>query len=180
MRFGNQMIMVSGLAVTLLLGACGSTPLEPKAAAPVSSAPASNVVTPPAAVSAPVAATPLAPYLDPQSPLYQKRSVYFDFDQFVVKPTFAPLIEMHGKYLAAHPNVEIKIQGNTDEQGGSEYNLALGQKRAEAVQKAFKVYGVKDSQMEAVSFGKEKPKALGHDEVSRAENRRVDLAYPEK
>jgi peptidoglycan-associated lipoprotein len=76
--------------------------------------------------------------------------------------------------------VAIKIEGNTDERGGAEYNLALGQKRAEAVSKALKLFGVKDSQVEAVSFGKEKPKAPGHDEVSYAQNRRADLDYPAK
>ena len=89
-------------------------------------------------------------------------------------------MELHGKYLAAHPNLAIKVQGNSDEQGGTEYNLALGQKRAEAVSKALKIYGVKEAQLESVSFGEEKPKAPGHDEASHAQNRRVDLAYPEK
>lgn len=178
MRFGNRLALASGLAVSILLGACSSTPLtEPAAASSASSAPAARS----AATTAPTATAPVvAAYLDPQNPLYQKRSVYFDFDQFAIKPAYAPVIELHGKYLAAHPDVAIKIEGNTDEQGGREYNLALGQKRAEAVLKAFKVYGVKDSQVEAVSFGKEKPKASGHDEASYAENRRADLAYPAK
>ncbi len=89
------------------------------------------------------------------------------------------MLELHGKYLAANPQIVIKVQGNTDEKGGAEYNLALGQKRAEAVVKMLKIYGVKDSQLEAVSFGKEKPKALGHDDAAHAQNRRADLAYPE-
>jgi peptidoglycan-associated lipoprotein len=76
--------------------------------------------------------------------------------------------------------VSIKIEGNTDERGGAEYNLALGQKRAEAVSRALKIFGVKDAQMEAVSFGKEKPKVLGHDDASYAQNRRADLDYPAK
>jgi peptidoglycan-associated lipoprotein len=87
---------------------------------------------------------------------------------------------LHGKFLASHPLLAIKIEGNADERGGAEYNLALGQKRAEAVSKALKIFGVKDSQMEAVSFGKEKPKALGHEEASYAQNRRADLDYPVK
>jgi len=89
-------------------------------------------------------------------------------------------MELHGRFLATHPAVSIKIQGNTDELGGTEYNLALGQKRAEAVLKTLKIYGVKDSQMEAVSFGEEKPKAMGHEETAYAQNRRADLAYPVK
>ena len=180
MRFKNPLALTSALAVSILLGACSSPPIAPLAATPLNSAPSSRVATSPSAESAPVVAAPMASYLDPQNPLSQKRSIYFDFDQTAIKPAFAPLMELHGKYLAAHPDVSLKIQGNTDEQGGAEYNLALGQKRAESVLKGFKVYGVKDSQLEAISFGKEKPKALGHDEASYAENRRVDLAYPEK
>jgi peptidoglycan-associated lipoprotein len=87
-------------------------------------------------------------------------------------------LELHGQYLAANASVSIKVEGNTDEQGGTEYNLALGQKRAEAVAKVLKVFGARDAQVESVSFGKEKPKSQGHDVDARAQNRRVDLAYP--
>ncbi len=116
------------------------------------------------------------PLDDPNSVLAQ-RSVYFDLDKYDVKAEFTSLIEAHGKYLASHPNRKVVIQGNTDERGGSEYNLALGQKRAEAVRRALLAAGAKDSQLEAVSFGKEKPKATGSNEAAWAENRRADLAY---
>ena len=122
----------------------------------------------------------MAPYLDPNNPLAKQRSVYFDFDKSEVKPEGLPVLELHGKFLAANPSVSIKVEGNADERGGAEYNLALGQKRADAVVKVLKSFGVKDSQLEAISYGKEKPKALGHDEASHAENRRADLAYPSK
>jgi len=178
MKTPHRLVLAAVAATSVLLGACSSTPVATSPSVPAP-APAPAPVAAPA-VAAPVVAAPVAPYLDPQSPLYQKRSIYFDFDQFTLKPEYAPVLEMHGKYLAAHTNVAIKVQGNTDEQGGTEYNLALGQKRAEAVVKALKIYGVKDSQLEAVSFGKEKPKAPGHDEAARALNRRADLAYPEK
>ena len=88
------------------------------------------------------------------------------------------MLEQHGKYLLSKPNLAIHIEGNADERGSAEYNLALGQKRAEAALKALKLYGVKDAQMEAVSWGKERPKALEHDEAAWAENRRADLVYP--
>jgi peptidoglycan-associated lipoprotein len=106
-----------------------------------------------------------------------KRSVYFDFDSYVVKDEFKPVIEAHSQYLIKNTNRKIVIQGNTDERGGSEYNLALGQKRAEAVRRALNLLGVADSQIEAVSFGKEKPKATGSNEAAWAENRRADIAY---
>ena len=178
MKTLNRLALTATVAATILLGACSSTPVATSTSAPTPAPSPAPIAKP--AVSAPVVASPIAPHLDPQSPLYQKRSIYFDFDQFVLKSEHTPVLEMHGKYLAAHANVMIKVQGNTDEQGGTEYNLALGQKRAEAVTRALKVYGVKDSQLEAVSFGKEKPKATGHDEAAHAQNRRADLAYPEK
>ena len=106
-----------------------------------------------------------------------KRSVYFDFDSYVVKDEFKPVIEAHSQYLISHTDRKIVIQGNTDERGGSEYNLALGQKRAEAVRRALNLLGVPDTQIEAVSFGKEKPKAAGSNEAAWAENRRADIAY---
>ena len=103
------------------------------------------------------------------------RSVYFDFDSYVVRDDGKPVIEANAKYLSNHKSVQVLIQGNTDERGGTEYNLALGQKRAEAVRKSLTVLGVSDSQLEAVSFGKTKPKALGHDEASWSQNRRADI-----
>lgn len=107
-----------------------------------------------------------------------KRSVYFDYNSFVIRGDSQALIEAHAKYLNAKKTQKIIIQGNTDERGGREYNLALGQKRAEAVRKALSLLNVPESQMEAVSFGKEKPKALGSNEASWAENRRSDIIYP--
>jgi peptidoglycan-associated lipoprotein len=116
------------------------------------------------------------PRKDPASPL-SKRSVYFDFDSFVVKDTYRPVIEAHAAYLTGHRNARIVIQGNTDERGSREYNLALGQKRAEAVRKLMSVMGVQDSQLEAVSFGEEKPRSQGTSEQDYAENRRADIVY---
>lgn len=113
---------------------------------------------------------------NPNSPL-AKRSIYFDFDSYTVKSDYQPLLEAHAKYLMAHPNRHVLIQGNTDERGTSEYNLALGEKRSEAVLHDLETLGVPDSQLEAVSFGKEKPLAQGHDEASWEQNRRADLVY---
>lgn len=116
------------------------------------------------------------PLNDPQGVL-AKRSIYFDLDSYSVKDEFKPVVEAHARYLSTNRNRKIVIQGNTDERGGREYNLALGQKRAEAVRKSLSLLGVSEPQMEAVSFGKEKPKAPGSDEAAWAENRRVDIAY---
>ena len=106
-----------------------------------------------------------------------RRSVYFDFDSFAVKEEFKPTIEAHARYLQQNRNARMTIQGNTDERGSREYNIALGQKRAEAVKRMMTLLGAQDQQIETVSFGKEKPRAQGHDESSWAENRRDDILY---
>ena len=116
------------------------------------------------------------PLNDPNSPL-AKRSIYFDFDSYTVRDEYRGTIEAHARYLAANKGRKVIIQGNTDERGSREYNLALGQKRAEAVRKALAALGVSDAQLEAVSLGEEKPRATGNDEASWAQNRRADLAY---
>jgi peptidoglycan-associated lipoprotein len=116
------------------------------------------------------------PWNDPKSPLF-KRSIYFDFDSFTVKPEFQATLQAHANYLKANKDRKIKIEGNTDERGTTEYNLALGQRRSEAVRKSLTLLGVQDSQIEAVSFGKEKPKAQGSTEAAWQENRRADIAY---
>lgn len=126
--------------------------------------------------AAAAAAASKDPLNDPAN-ILSKRSVYFDFDSFSIKEDFKSVVEAHGKFLAGNPERKVIIQGNTDERGGSEYNLALGQKRAEAVRRALSLAGARDSQMEAVSFGKEKPKASGNNEEAWAQNRRADIVY---
>jgi peptidoglycan-associated lipoprotein len=116
------------------------------------------------------------PWNDPKSPLF-KRSVYFDFDSYSVKPEYQSTLQAHANYLKANKDRKIKLEGNTDERGTTEYNLALGQRRSEAVRKSLSLLGVSDSQMEAISFGKEKPKAEGSNEAAWQENRRADIAY---
>jgi peptidoglycan-associated lipoprotein len=110
-------------------------------------------------------------------PVNTAKVIYFDFDSYVVKPEFQAVIEAHAKYLTANKTRKMAIEGHTDERGGREYNLALGQKRAEAVRRALGLLGVPDAQMEAVSFGKEKPAATGSDEQSMARNRRAEIYY---
>lgn len=105
------------------------------------------------------------------------RIVYFDYDSFVIKPEFQGLIETHAGYLRADPARKAVIEGHTDETGGREYNLALGQKRAEAVRRALGLLGVNDVQVEAVSYGKEKPAVQGSDEAALAQNRRAEIVY---
>jgi peptidoglycan-associated lipoprotein len=105
------------------------------------------------------------------------RLVYFDYDSFVIKAESQSLVESNARLIKADKNRKVVIEGHTDERGGREYNLALGQKRAEAVRRALVLLGVADSQLEAVSFGKEKPMVAGADEASLAKNRRAEISY---
>jgi peptidoglycan-associated lipoprotein len=114
--------------------------------------------------------------VDPNS-LFQNSSVYFDLDEYTVKESFIPLLKQHAEFLIKNPNEFVFIQGHTDERGGTEYNLALGQRRANAVKMALSRLGVSDQQMEAFSYGSTKPRATGSTEEAWAENRRVDLEY---
>ena len=107
----------------------------------------------------------------------RERIVYFDFDSFVIRAEARPIIEAHGRRLRADAKLRVALEGHTDDRGGREYNLGLGQKRADAVRKALSLAGVADSQMEAVSFGKEKPAVPGNTEAAMQENRRVEINY---
>jgi peptidoglycan-associated lipoprotein len=109
--------------------------------------------------------------------ILSKRSVYFDFDQYVIKDEFKPLLDAHGRFLAANGKIKMLIQGNADERGSREYNLALGQKRAEAVKKTLLLLGGKEDQIESVSLGEEKPRCEEHTEECWAKNRRGDMLY---
>ena len=173
---------VPALLAAGLLAACGSTtdltekaPVETRQPVPANAAaagatggastgtaPQSQVTTVDLASTAGAAAA--AP-----------RIVYFDFDSFVIKDEFKPLIESNAKALVANAGRKLTVEGHTDERGGTEYNLALGQKRAQAVVKALALLGAKEAQLEATSFGKERPADPGHDEAAWAKNRRAEL-----
>ena len=103
------------------------------------------------------------------------RTIYFEFDSFAIRPEYQAIIETNARNLKANKNQRISIEGHTDERGGREYNLALGQKRADAVRKALSLLGVADAQMESVSFGKEKPAATGESEMAMEKNRRAEI-----
>jgi peptidoglycan-associated lipoprotein len=127
-----------------------------------------------------VSAAPSVAHVDPNSTIFQSRSIYFDFDKSVIKAEFQKTLEVHGQYLAKNPTVVIKIEGNTDQKGSAKYNLTLGKRRADAVAKVLKLNGARAAQMGVISFGKVKPKVLGSDDSAMAQNRRVDLSYPAK
>ena len=179
----------ASLAMATLAGAlagCESTTKlsEAKTAVPVESREPGTAATlpPPASTSGTpqsrVATVDLAPSGAAGSALLAapaQRVVYFDFDSFAIKDDFKPLVEGYAKVLAANHSKHMVIEGHTDERGGREYNLALGQKRAEAVVKSLELLGATETQLEAVSFGKERPAVQGDDEAAWARNRRAEL-----
>ena len=171
------------LAALALLAGCGTTSLDEKAA-PVETrtlglktpaAPGSGATASGAAPQSQVATVDLAAQQAAEAAAKAQRVVYFDFDSFAIKDEYKPVIEANAKLLVAQPGRHMVVEGHTDDRGGSEYNLALGQKRAEAVVKALELLGAKDQQLEAVSFGKERPAVAGTDEAARAKNRRAVL-----
>ncbi|PRC95272.1 peptidoglycan-associated lipoprotein Pal [Solimicrobium silvestre] len=166
--------LVLAMAAAALMSAC-STPVKVEEKAPVAEAPAPVVKAPEVRAVQPVVAE-IDPLNDPKGVL-ANRSVYFDFDKYTVKDEATAMLSAHAKYLASHTARKVLVQGNTDERGGREYNLALGQKRAVAVTKSLTTLGASASQIEAVSLGKEKPKATGNNEAAWAENRRADIVY---
>jgi peptidoglycan-associated lipoprotein len=117
------------------------------------------------------------PLKDPASPL-SARSIYYDFDKYDIKDDYKPVVEAHARYLREHAGTKMLIQGNTDERGSREYNIALGQRRSEGVKKMLLLLGAREEQVEAVSLGEEKPKEAGHTEDAWARNRRSDMLYP--
>ena len=136
--------------------------------------------TPPPVVAVPttpvVRGDPLDP-LNPASMLNKQRSVYYDYDSIVVKDEYKPMVSAHARYLSANRAQKITVEGNTDERGSREYNIALGQRRADSVKQMMLLLGVQEAQIESVSFGEEKPRSPGHDEAAFAENRRSDIRY---
>lgn len=114
---------------------------------------------------------------DAAGPVGVSRVIYFDYDSFTVKSEYQGLVDQHARFLQSNRGRSVSLEGHTDERGSREYNLALGQKRAEAVRRAMTLVGVSDAQVEAVSFGEEKPAAPGSTEDAYSQNRRVEIRY---
>lgn len=159
-----------GLSILLvsLLAACASQ--KPK------EAPTAGSAQPAAAEAPKAAAVAVDPLNDPNS-ILAKRSAYYPFDVSVVQNADKPMLLAHAKYLSEHPNRKVRLEGNCDERGSSEYNIGLGQRRADGVKKMLEMNGVNANQLTTISYGKEKPKLACHEEKCWKENRRTDLNY---
>jgi peptidoglycan-associated lipoprotein len=167
-----------GLALAIAVASCSTTKLD-DAATPDKQLQAADLRGRPAASTE----SQVAPVLAEQAPAAVvgptgvSRIVYFDYDSYVLKSEFQSLIEAHARFLKANDRHRISIEGHTDERGGREYNLALGQRRSEAVRRALDLLGIRDSRIEAISFGEEKPALPGHEEAAWSRNRRAEIVY---
>jgi len=167
------------LALAAFLTACGSSvkldevPVENRTGTTVTPQTNANDVASKGVAPVEIAATNMGT----AGPTGVAKVIYFDYDSFTIKPEFQGAVEAHARYMAANKTRKLAVEGHTDERGGREYNLALGQKRAESVRRALGLLGVTDAQVEAVSFGKEKPADTGIDEAALAKNRRAELTY---
>lgn len=161
---------------TLAISACSTAAKVTTAEAPPQQAATDNEQAVPAAETNPIRSTDVnSSSLQAQLDGMQKQSVYFDFGEFVIKPEYRNLIQQQAEFLKEHANVVVTLEGNTDERGSSEYNLALGDRRANVVRKALEVIGVPDRQIKTVSLGEEHPKMTCHEEQCWKENRRTDF-----
>jgi len=174
----NKLLALAAM-VAVLAGCSSTPPLESKAG--VEDRTPSTAVPPQPGVTT---VTPLAPkgdqlpsaLKDPNN-ILSKRSIFYDYDKYDVKDEYKPLLQAHARYLAQNSNAKMLIQGNADERGSREYNIALGQKRADGVKKMLQLMGVQESQMESVSLGEEKPRCTDNTEGCYAQNRRSDMLY---
>lgn len=173
----NRLIVAAAIAV--LLTACGSAvkldnvPVEDKSGTSVSDIGAGGS----AVGQGGVAPVELGKSEQEAAMRATTRVVYFDYDSYAIRPEFQSVIEAHARFIKSDKNRKVAIEGHTDERGGREYNLALGQRRAEAVKRAMGLLGVSDNQLEAISFGKEKPAELGSTEAAMEKNRRAEISY---
>jgi peptidoglycan-associated lipoprotein len=168
----KKLSMSASVLLISLLAACASDkPAEVAAPTTPTEAPAPVAETPKEV--APVAVDPLN---DPNN-ILSKRETFFDFDKSVVKAEYKPMLQAHGQFLGANADRRVEVEGNCDERGSSEYNLALGNRRANAVKKMLEVSGAKAAQIATVSFGEEKPRDTAHNEAAWSQNRRADIVY---
>jgi peptidoglycan-associated lipoprotein len=174
-------IAVLGAVLTTGLVACSSTPTDEQAPAAVEDR--SGAQGKPEPSSGPIAKVDVTgrgisgPDPAVKTGVLAQRSIFYDLDQYDVKDQYRQLVEAHARYLRDNPGRKMLIQGNTDERGGREYNISLGQKRSEGVKRMMLLLGAKEDQIESVSLGEEKPRAEGHDEQAWAQNRRSDILY---
>lgn len=182
MKLMTKVSLIGFVAVMLVLGGCGGD----KDVKPAPKEPTRSIVPPPpppppaqpeAKAEEPEQKPEVDPLDDPNNTLLQQRIVYFDFDSSVITDAALPVIKAHAEYLASHHDRTFTLEGHCDERGTREYNIALGERRADAVRRMLVANGVNDNQIKVVSYGEERPAQLGHNEAAWAANRRAVFQY---
>jgi peptidoglycan-associated lipoprotein len=173
----RRVIVLLLLAAALGLSACASKPPKPAAGAAPNAGTAGGAEGAGATNPNATRAGPEDEIAGPQAGLLAKRVVYFDFDSSEIKGEGTDIVAAHAKYLAANPATRVRLEGHTDERGSREYNIGLGERRAQSVRRAMLLQGASDSQISTVSYGEERPAVPGHDEAAWAKNRRVEIVY---
>jgi peptidoglycan-associated lipoprotein len=170
----HRVMVVLLLAAACALSACASKPSKPAGEQGMASTGAEGAGAANAGASGGSGDDEAA---GPQAGLLAKRTVYFDFDSSEIKGEGTDIVAAHAKYLAANPSTRVRLEGHTDERGSREYNIGLGERRAQAVRRALLLQGAADTQLSTVSYGEERPAVPGHDEAAWAKNRRVEIVY---
>lgn len=171
------LVAVAGCSTTGTQSGSRSATVEDQSTAAGSSSTGSNVQTYGAGNRG---TTGMDALEDPSNPLYnllQERTIYFEYDKSEIQAQYRDIVEAHATYLSDHPDVTVTLEGHADERGSREYNLALGERRAIAVERQLTLLGVQASQINTVSYGEERPVAMGHDESAWSRNRRVEIVY---
>ena len=174
-------LLIAIIPVAVMIG-CATTPAPSKTESSGAAQQAAPAVAPAPAAEAESMAAPeetgfMGDPLDDPNSLLAKRVIYFDFDKSDIRAEFRDIISAHAGYLADHPGVKVVLEGHADERGTREYNMGLGERRATSVSRMLSVQGASSRQIETVSYGEERPVAMGHDEASWRLNRRVEIVY---
>ena len=176
-RNNNRILALLLVALALALGGCGGKPVKPAPAPPPTDTNVGAQSEGANAANAGAGAGNQDETAGPQAGQLANRKVYIDFDSAVIQGGGVDVVAAHAKYLAANPQARVRLEGNTDERGSREYNIGLGDRRAQAVRRAMLLQGVSEGQITTVSYGEERPADAGHDEAAWAKNRRVEIVY---
>ncbi len=169
--------LMLALSLALALGACSDHPEKPVPYTPGDTVAPSSGTTAGAGAADAGQGRALGAGAQGSGDALSKTTIYFDFDSSEIKPEFAPVVAAHGKRLAGDKGLKVRLEGNTDERGSAEYNVALGERRAQSVKRALLLQGATEGQLTTVSYGEERPVAEGHDEAAWSQNRRVEIVY---
>jgi peptidoglycan-associated lipoprotein len=173
----NYAKVIAIAVLIVLLAACGKSSVKPDQDSAGQAVPSSGDSTHGVSGTSSASGTALTSEEQRMAGLLAQVTIYFDYDSSEIRSDFNDMLRAHAQQLAQNPNMRVRLEGHADERGSREYNIALGERRAQAVRQVLQLQGASSTQLTTVSYGEEKPVALGHDDASWAKNRRVELTY---